>query len=133
MVYAADSSCLVAVFKNLSLKKIKRSDSKVDQVVTEEKFALVFRMAFTLGDINFVVRKLSLPVVVVRWTPRSSHACAHSPMVLQVVHGNQLPNAEATVLWDHSFSQFDRIPFAVPASVAWLVGFFLKKKKTKKQ
>lgn len=101
MSYTHEDNVMQASFKNMSLKKIKRSGSKVEQV-TEEKFALVFSTSFNIGgeDRVYTVQAMSLPVVV-------------------VVHGNQVCSAEATILWDYAFGQPDRIPFVVPMSVPW--------------
>ena len=144
MAYDAPTRSLQTQFKSMSLKKIKRSDIKVspttsaviaadggqgDQSVTEEKFALCFTSTFSVGG-EFVclsaemfgshagqaytVRRLSLPLVV-------------------IVHGTQQCDAEATILWDCSFADIDRVcwrfspcirlkkrqmPFAVPSTVS---------------
>eukprot|EP00052_Salpingoeca_macrocollata_P026954 m.253488 g.253488 ORF g.253488 m.253488 type:complete len:390 (-) comp22673_c3_seq4:35-1204(-) len=71
-----------------------------DLSVTEEKFALVFSCSVSLGNQTYHLHALSLPVVV-------------------VVHGVQMPNAEATVLWDAGFAEIDRVPFELPAVVPW--------------
>jgi hypothetical protein len=95
-----DAGVLSAPFKNMALRKHKRGGLKADQVVTEEKFAIVFLTGVRLdADLAFQVRVLSLPLVV-------------------VVHGNQQANAEATVLWNNAFSDL-RSPFTVPTVVRW--------------
>jgi hypothetical protein len=93
MAYVHENNVMQASFKNMSLKKIKRSGSKVEQV-TEEKFALVFEASFHVGGEErlYTVQAMSLPVVV-------------------VVHGNQSCSAEATILWDYAFGQQDRVSF----------------------
>jgi len=88
--FTKETSSLKACFKNLSLKKIKRRDTKSDEVVTEEKFGLVMHCFFAIGDMNFCVYALSNPVVV-------------------IVHGNQYANAVATILWDNFFRE--KVPF----------------------
>ena len=102
MHYASDGQVIFsAQFKNIQLKKHKRGGLKTDQVVTEEKFAIVFQLPVRLyGEMSFQVRSMSMPVVV-------------------VVHGNQQANAEATILWDNQFGSANRMPWAVPASVPW--------------
>jgi signal transducer and activator of transcription 5B len=102
MHYANEGQVLFSSqFKNIQLKKHKRGGLKSDQVVTEEKFAIVFQLPVRLyGEMTFQVRVMSTPVVV-------------------VVHGNQQANAEATVLWDNHFAEPVRLPFTVPASVPW--------------
>nr|XP_056705431.1 signal transducer and activator of transcription 6 [Euleptes europaea] len=91
-----------AVFKNMLLKKIKRSDRKSTESVTEEKCAVLFIAKINLGSNNttFVLQALSLPIVV-------------------IVHGNQDNNAKATILWDNAFAAKDRIPFVVRERVPW--------------
>ena len=48
----------------------------------------------------FKVWTLSLPVVV-------------------IVHGNQEPQALATITWDNAFAEWGRAPFRVPEKVSW--------------
>eukprot|EP00127_Corallochytrium_limacisporum_P005000 Clim_evm23s196 gene=Clim_evmTU23s196 len=101
MDYSESDQILRAYFKNMSLRKIRRGDLKSDETVTEEKFAMCFCMSISIpNDITLTLYALSLPIVV-------------------IVHGNQLPNAEATVLWDNHFSVDPRVPWKVPDSVAW--------------
>jgi len=100
--YYKETSSLKAAFKNLSLKKIKRRDTKSDEVVTEEKFGLVMHCFVTVGDMNFCVYALSNPLVV-------------------IVHGNQYANAVATILWDNFFREKNREPFNVPEAVPWVM------------
>lgn len=102
MHYASEGQVTFsAQFKNIQLKKHKRGGLKADQVVTEEKFAVVFQLPIRLyGEMSFQVRSMSMPVVV-------------------VVHGNQQANAEATILWDNQFGQVQRMPWVVPQSVPW--------------
>lgn len=84
--YVKENSTLKCCFKNLSLKKIKRRDTKTDEVVTEEKFALVMHSFLVIGDMQFCVHTQSNPSVV-------------------IVHGNQYANAVATILWDNFFGE----------------------------
>ena len=86
----------------MSLKRIKRSDKRGAESVTEEKFTILFKSQFSIGgnELVFHVRTLSLPVVV-------------------IVHGNQEANAAASILWDNAFSEQGRIPFQVPDKVVW--------------
>ena len=39
--------------------------------------------------------------------------------VVVIVHGNQEPQALATVTWDNAFAEWGRRPFAVPDKVTW--------------
>ncbi|XP_078545123.1 signal transducer and activator of transcription 6 isoform X2 [Lissotriton helveticus] len=91
-----------AVFKNLSVKKIKRCERKGSESVTEEKCAILFTVKFNHSTFNmtFHLEALSLPLVV-------------------IVHGNQDNNAKATILWDNAFAEVERHPFKVSESVAW--------------
>lgn len=95
-----DRSCLQAEFKNLQLKKIKRQDRKGQESVLEAKSALVFSAKLNISGDEMPVMCMSVPVVV-------------------VVHGNQGPNSEATIIWDNMFSKPDRAPFEVPEEVSW--------------
>ncbi|XP_038642507.1 signal transducer and activator of transcription 5B-like isoform X2 [Scyliorhinus canicula] len=91
-----------ASFRNMSLKKIKRSDRRGTESVTEEKFAVLFssELSITGSEMKCHVQATSLPIVV-------------------IVHGSQDNNATATILWDNAFSEIDRLPFHVPDRVSW--------------
>jgi len=39
--------------------------------------------------------------------------------VVVIVHGNQEPQALATVTWDNAFAEWGRRPFCVPDKVTW--------------
>ncbi|KFO28532.1 Signal transducer and activator of transcription 5B [Fukomys damarensis] len=102
MEYHQATGTLSAHFRNMSLKRIKRSDRRGAESVTEEKFTILFESQFSIGgnELVFQVKTLSLPVVV-------------------IVHGSQDHNATATVLWDNAFAEPGRVPFAVPDKVLW--------------
>uniref|UniRef100_A0A8C5GU02 Signal transducer and activator of transcription n=1 Tax=Gouania willdenowi TaxID=441366 RepID=A0A8C5GU02_GOUWI len=102
MEYHQATGTLSAHFRNMSLKRIKRSDRRGAESVTEEKFTVLFEAQFSVGsnELVFHVKTLSLPVVV-------------------IVHGSQDNNATATVLWDNAFAETGRVPFIVPDKVLW--------------
>ncbi|GCC29668.1 hypothetical protein chiPu_0008110 [Chiloscyllium punctatum] len=102
MEYHQATGTLSANFRNMSLKRIKRSDRRGAESVTEEKFTILFESQFSVGgnELVFQVKTLSLPVVV-------------------IVHGSQDNNATATVLWDNAFAEPGRVPFVVPDKVLW--------------
>lgn len=102
MEYHPQTGILSVNFRNMSLRRIKRSDKRGAESVTEEKFTILFQSQFTVGgnELVFQVRTLSLPVVV-------------------IVHGNQEANAAASILWDNAFAEQGRIPFQVPDKVPW--------------
>uniref|UniRef100_A0A671V551 Signal transducer and activator of transcription n=1 Tax=Sparus aurata TaxID=8175 RepID=A0A671V551_SPAAU len=102
MEYHQATGTLSAHFRNMSLKRIKRSDRRGAESVTEEKFTVLFESQFSVGgnELVFHVKTLSLPVVV-------------------IVHGSQDNNATATVLWDNAFAEPGRVPFIVPDKVLW--------------
>ncbi|TKS90280.1 Signal transducer and activator of transcription 5B [Collichthys lucidus] len=102
MEYQQATGTLSAHFRNMSLKRIKRSDRRGAESVTEEKFTVLFESQFSVGgnELVFHVKTLSLPVVV-------------------IVHGSQDNNATATVLWDNAFAEPGRVPFIVPDKVLW--------------
>ncbi|KAF3854095.1 hypothetical protein F7725_014783 [Dissostichus mawsoni] len=102
MEYHQATGTLSAHFRNMSLKRIKRSDRRGAESVTEEKFTVLFESQFSVGgnELVFHVKTLSLPVVV-------------------IVHGSQDNNATATVLWDNAFAEPGRVPFIVPDKVMW--------------
>ena len=89
-------------FRNLQLKKIKRPEKQANKGVMEEKFSIVFWTEFVMGEgeLKFQLWTLSTPVVV-------------------IVHGNQEPQALATVTWDNAFAESMRSPFVVTDKVTW--------------
>ena len=91
-------------FPNLQLKKIKRPEKHANKGVMEEKFSIVFWTEFVMGEgepeLKFQLWTLSTPVVV-------------------IVHGNQEPQALATVTWDNAFAESMRRPFVVTDKVTW--------------
>uniref|UniRef100_A0A674NZX3 Signal transducer and activator of transcription n=1 Tax=Takifugu rubripes TaxID=31033 RepID=A0A674NZX3_TAKRU len=93
MEYHQTTGTLSAHFRNMSLKRIKRSDRRGAESVTEEKFTILFESQFSIGgnELVFQVKTLSLPVVV-------------------IVHGSQDNNATATVLWDNAFAEPESLP-----------------------
>ncbi|XP_058798217.1 signal transducer and activator of transcription 5B [Phymastichus coffea] len=102
MEYHQATRQLSVSFRNMQLKKIKRTEKKGTESVMDEKFSLLFQSQFSVGggELVFQVWTLSLPVVV-------------------IVHGNQEPHAWATVTWDNAFAEPGRDPFAVPDKVPW--------------
>lgn len=90
------SCCL----KHMKLQKIKRSERKGTESVTDEKYALLFKTTFQTADIQINVWVMSLPVVV-------------------TVHSLQDPQSWATITWDNAFSDISRVPFQVPDTVNW--------------
>ncbi|KAK2713763.1 signal transducer and activator of transcription 5B-like isoform X2 [Artemia franciscana] len=102
MEYHKSTRHLSVHFRNMQLRKIKRTEKKGSESVMDEKFSLLFQSKFSVGggELVFQVWTLSLPVVV-------------------IVHGNQEPHAWATVTWDNAFAEPGRIPFVVPDRVPW--------------
>ena len=100
MEYQAETRRVSVSFKNLQLKKIKRTEKKGTECVMDEKFSILFWTEFSLQDLNFQLWTFSLPVVV-------------------IVHGNQESQALATVVWDNGFAEMGRRLFYVPDKVTW--------------
>ena len=98
--YSKETQSLRCPFKTMSLKKIKRRDTKTDEAVTEEKFALMVYTTVVVGD-------------------DTMHMCTVSNPIVVIVHGNQHAKAMATIVWDNYFSEPERDPFAVPEVVPW--------------
>ena len=88
--YSKDTQSLKSPFKSLSLKKIKRRDTKTDEAVTEEKFALLLHTSVSIGDAPIHIYTYSIPLVV-------------------IVHGNQHAKAMATIVWDNYFGERVRL------------------------
>ena len=100
MEHHATTKQVSVAFRNLQLKKIKRTEKKGTESVMDEKFSVLFWTEFLIGELKFQLWTLSLPVVV-------------------IVHGNQEPQALATVTWDNAFAEWGRRPFVVPEKVSW--------------
>ena len=100
MEFHANTRQVSATFRNLQLKRIKRTEKKGTESVMEEKFSVLFWTEFQISELKFQVWTLSLPVVV-------------------IVHGNQEPQALATITWDNAFAEQCRPPFRVPDKVPW--------------
>lgn len=68
-------------FNNMQVRRIQRSDRReVETVVTEEKFAILYRTSVKIDDEVFEIWKLSLPIVV-------------------IVHGTQESQAWGPIFW----------------------------------
>lgn len=92
MEFNSQTNVYSCAFNFMQLRKIKRNtDRRASEMVTEEKFAFLFRTHFTIGsgELEISVKTISLPVVV-------------------IVHVTQAPPAEATIFWDNGFSEPDR-------------------------
>lgn len=100
MEFHAATRQVSVTFRNLQLRRIKRTEKKGTESVMEEKFSVYFWTEFQIGELKFQVWTLSLPVVV-------------------IVHGNQEPQALATITWDNAFAEWGRPPFRVPDKVPW--------------
>ena len=100
MEFHAETRRVSVSFKNLQLKKIKRTEKKGTECVMDEKFSILFWTEFALNDLKFQLWTFSLPVVV-------------------IVHGNQESQALATVVWDNGFAELGRRLFYVPEKVTW--------------
>jgi len=100
MEFHAATRQVSVTFRNLQLKRIRRTEKKGTESVMEEKFSVLFWTEFQVGELKFQVWTLSLPVVV-------------------IVHGNQEPQALATITWDNAFADWGRPPFRVPEKVSW--------------
>mmetsp|Transcript_22408 Transcript_22408/g.67416 ORF Transcript_22408/g.67416 Transcript_22408/m.67416 type:complete len:646 (+) Transcript_22408:224-2161(+) len=106
MTFDQPTDSTTAWFRGTALRSVKRAAagkggaSKGDLAVTEEKFAVVARTTLS-------VEGQLVPVVTM------------SPPVVVIVHGMQLHNARATILWDSAYLATDRVPFEVPDCAPW--------------
>lgn len=96
------SGQVVANFRNMQLKRIKRTEKKGTESVMDEKFAILFTSTLRIlnGTYEIFIWTMSLPVVV-------------------IVHGNQEPHAWATITWDNAFAEPNRKSFKVNELVPW--------------
>ncbi|XP_031548603.1 signal transducer and activator of transcription 5B-like isoform X2 [Actinia tenebrosa] len=100
MEYSQKNNTFTVEFKNLSVTRANRQGGKKEESVCEEKRCLQFVSEINIGRERFTIMTLSFPTVI-------------------TVHGNQSADAEATIIWDNSFSATDRKPFDVPEKVTW--------------
>ena len=93
---------VVGNFRNMQLKRIRRTEKKGVESVMEEKFAILFTAVIKVfnGLPELFIWTMSLPVVV-------------------IVHGNQEPHAWATITWDNAFAEPARKLFTVVDPVPW--------------
>lgn len=86
------TNSIAARFRGMSLKSVKRSATKSDVAVTEEKFCVVAKLEVSVGGGSISVAAMSHPVVV-------------------IVHGMQQHNARATILWDSACALPHRVSY----------------------
>jgi signal transducer and activator of transcription 5B len=98
--YNESSKHVSAQFKSLHIKEVKHANKKGTENVTDEKFAFILQSTFTAGDLTFNVFEISYPFVV-------------------IVNVNQKDKAAATIFWDNSFAEYNRVPFFTPEQVSW--------------
>lgn len=100
--YDDSNKHLSAQFRSLQIKDIKHTNKKGTENVTDEKFSFVFQCNFTVGSdsLLFTALDMSYPFVV-------------------IVNVNQKDKAAATIFWDNSFGEYNRVPFFAPDQVSW--------------
>ena len=85
MEYQNSTKQVSATFRNLQLKKIKRTEKKgTTESVMDEKFSVIFWTDFTVGELKFQLWTLSLPVVVICSPMASPTARAVAVMIFSV-------------------------------------------------
>uniref|UniRef100_A0A671RDT4 Signal transducer and activator of transcription n=1 Tax=Sinocyclocheilus anshuiensis TaxID=1608454 RepID=A0A671RDT4_9TELE len=89
MEYHQTTGTLSAHFRNMSLKRIRRSDRRGAESVTEEKFTILFESQFSVGG-NELVFQVKV---------------SKSPLVNVIFHSVKI--------------DFGRVPFIVPDKVLW--------------
>lgn len=109
--------------RNMQLKNIKRAEKKGAENVTDEKFALLFKTTLYAGDMQLNVCHSYLPSGSepsdFNWAPPFLQISTMSLPIVIIVHTNQEPQSWATILWDNTFSDVNRIPFTVVDQVPW--------------
>ena len=109
---------MISHFKNMQLKKIKRTEKKGTESVMDEKFVLLFFTEFRLADDSFWPYSIKTSSRVKRGD-LLFHILAFSLPVVVIVHGNQEPHAWATVTWHNAFARPDELLYQVPDKVPW--------------
>lgn len=100
MEFHSTTTQVSCAFRNLQLKKIKRTEKKGQESVMDEKFAVLFWTEFQVSELKFQLWTFSLPVVV-------------------IVHGNQESQALSTIVWDNGFAEWGRKAYVVAEKVPW--------------
>lgn len=112
---------LIALFRNMQLKKIKRAEKKGTESVMDEKFIMLFhtqiRIADSYNDDNSFLTERRNSWITAH--DLAFHIMAFSLPVVVIVHGNQEPHAWATITWHNAFAQPDDILYQVPTEVTW--------------
>lgn len=109
---------MISHFRNMQLKKIKRTEKKGTESVMDEKFILLFFTEFRVADDSFWPYSIKTNSRVKRGD-LLFHILAFSLPVVVIVHGNQEPHAWATVTWHNAFARPDELLYQVPDKVAW--------------
>ncbi|CAB4069921.1 STAT5B [Lepeophtheirus salmonis] len=97
-VHMATPQVSVSIKEDYSSGEILNGQGTMEYHSTSKQF--FFWTEFLVGELKFQLWTLSLPVVV-------------------IVHGNQEPQALATVTWDNAFAEWGRRPFVIPDKVPW--------------
>lgn len=115
------SGQMISHFKNMQLKKIKRTEKKGTESVMDEKFILLFFTEFRIADDSFwpYSIKSNSNSSRVKRGDLLFHILAFSSPVVVIVHGNQEPHAWATVTWHNAFAAPDEVLYSVPDRVLW--------------
>lgn len=109
---------MICHFRNMQLKKIKRTEKRGSESVMDEKFVLLFFTEFRVADDSFLPQKSSMSPRIKRGD-MLFHLLALSLPVVVIVHGNQEPHAWATVTWHNAFAIPDELLYTVPDRVTW--------------
>ena len=109
---------IICHFRNMQLKKIKRTEKKGTESVMDEKFVLLFHTEFRIPDVSSCLK----PNSANSWVKQEDlwfQIMAFSLPVVVIVHGNQEPHAWATVTWHNAFARPDGLLYQVPDQVCW--------------
>lgn len=116
--YQASTRQLLCHFRNMQLKKIKRTEKKGTECVMDEMFVLLFHSQFRIADPLIDSSNLSPSCTWIK-QDLCFHIMAFSLPVVVIVHGNQEPHAWATVTWHNAFARPDDLLYKVPDKVSW--------------
>jgi len=118
--YQEQTGHMVGYFRNMQLKKIKRTEKKGTESVMDEKFVLLIYTAFRVADDSFWPNTNSDQASSqVKRGDLLFNLLAFSLPVVVIVHGNQEPHAWATITWHNAFAVPDEVLYKVPDRVTW--------------
>ena len=96
------TSHVVCIFSHVRLQQASKRplDRNNEELVTDQKYGIIFYTHIQIGKTLHLLKTLSLPIIL---TSQTSQECM----------------AKGTLIWDAAFSQLNRLPFVETERVQW--------------